>query len=191
MGRLTAEHTAFLKKHGFTKPRDWALNATGMTRVVYSAALREERKLFAYGLAPCPRGHTLRTTGGCPQCETSYIAYAKRSRLAGYLYIAKSGRLTKVGFSKNASNRLYIANLEGYAGKRDWRLRALFYSSNAGQLELATHRALKAYGVFADWERNGTTTRPREVFHCSYEIARDALLSVLTLDDPSDLQEFR
>lgn len=191
MGRLTAEHTAFLRRHGFVNPRDWTLNASGMTRATFSAALKQERKLFAYGVAPCRQGHTLRTAGGCPQCDTSYIAYAKRSRLAGYLYIAKSGQLTKVGFSKDASNRIYIANLEGYAGRHDWRLRALLYSASAGQLEIAAHRVLNTYCDPAYWIRSGKISRPKEVFRCSYDTARNAVLSVMTTHDISELQEFR
>ncbi len=190
MARLTAEHSAFLKKHGFACPRDWVLNASGMTRVQYREALRQERKLFAYGVAPCPRGHTLRTAGGCPQCDTSYIAYARRSRLPGYVYILKSGRLTKVGFSQDVPNRVYIANVEGYAGAQNWSLRARYYSPNAGQIEMAAHRALGQYGATQPWDRNGTTIQSREVFKCSYETARQALLTVLTPEEASDLEEF-
>ena len=191
MGRLTAEHTAFLRKHGFSKPRDWALNATGMTRTQYREALHQERKIFVYGVAPCPRGqHTLRTAGGCPQCNTSYIGYAKTSRLAGYVYILKSGRLTKVGFSRDAPNRVYIANIERY-GNQKWRIRSWLYSSNAGQLEIAAHRALGHYIAIQFWERNGESTYTREVFRCSYDAARQALLSALTFEEASDLQEFK
>lgn len=180
MGKFTLKHTAFLKKHGFENPADWALDATGMTRVQYREALRQQRKLFAYGITPCPRGHTMRTAGGCPQCNTSYIAYAKRSRLSGYVYIAKCERLTKVGFSQDAPNRVYIANLEGYAGKQSWRIRASLYSSNAGQIELEAHRALRDYVAPQIWERNGIASSSKEVFNCSYETARCALLSVVT-----------
>ena len=191
MGRLTAEHTAFLRKHGFAKPRDWALNATGMTRRQFSEVLRQEGKIFAYGLAPCPEGHTLRTSGGCPQCNTSYIAYAKRRRLPGYVYIAKSGRLTKVGFSQDPDNRIYIANLEGYAGAQDWSIRAWVYSSNAGQIELDVHRALNGLAANQPWERSAAITYSKEVFRCSYATARQALLSVLTPLEALQLIEFR
>lgn len=191
MSRLTAEHTAFLKLHGFARPRDWALDATGMTRVQYREALREERKLFVYGVNACPSGHTLRTAGGCPQCDTAYIAYARRSRLPGYVYIAKAGRLTKVGFSQDARNRIYIANLEGYAGARDWRIRAWLCSENAGQIELAVHRALSGNVAARGWERNGGRQVSKEVFRCTYEAAREALLSVLTPAEALALEEFR
>ena len=162
-----------------------------MTKASYSAALREARKLFAYGLAPCPKGHTIRMLGGCPQCDTSRIAYAKRSRLAGYVYIAKSGQLTKIGFSTDPFNRIYIANLEGYAGKRDWRVRAQLKSSNAGQLEIAAHKFLRDYCDSTFWVRNSKITYPREVFSCSFETAKYAVISVMTGHDLNDLQEFR
>lgn len=123
MARLTVKQRQFIERHGLD-PDLHALDATGMTRAQFRRELSRERRLIVYGLAPCPRGHTLRTAGGCPQCDTSYIAYAKRSRLPGYVYIAKSGHLTKVGFSQGAPNRIYIANVEGYAGEQNWRIRA-------------------------------------------------------------------
>lgn len=191
MGKFTLKHAAFLRKHGFENPDDWALDATGMTRNAYRAALSSERKIFAYGLEPCPRGHTLRTSGGCPQCVTSYIAYAMRSRLPGFVYIAKCGRMTKVGFSKeDAGNRIYIANLDGYAGKHNWQVRACLYSPIAGKIELALVRALRGYSTKPSWERNGTTSVPTEVFVCSYDIARQALLSVASPADAPILQEY-
>lgn len=64
MGRWTAEQSRFLKSHGFSDPKSWALNATGLTTREYRAALSLEGKLFAYGLAPCKNGHTLKTAGG-------------------------------------------------------------------------------------------------------------------------------
>lgn len=190
MARLTVKQRQFIERHGLD-PDLYALDATGMTRAQFREELSRERRLIVYGVAPCPRGHTLRTAGGCPQCDTSYIAFAKRSRLPGYVYIAKSGRLTKVGFSQDAPNRIYIANVEGYAGEQDWRIRAWLYLPNAGQIELATHRALNRYGTSRAWKRNGTTSYPKEVFRCSFAVAREALLSVLTIEEARDLQEFR
>lgn len=190
MARLTAKQRQFIERHGLD-PDLHALDATGMTRAQFRGELSRERKLIVYGVSPCPRGHSLRTAGGCPQCDSSYIAYAKRSRLPGYVYIAKSGRLTKVGFSQDAPNRIYIANVEGYAGEQDWRIRAWLYSPNAGQIELAVHRALNQFETSQAWERNGTTIHSKEVFRCSFAVAREALLSVLTVEEESDLQEFR
>ena len=190
MGKFTFRHAAFLRKHGFENPHDWAIDATGMTRALYREALSRERKIFAFGVAPCPRGHTLRTAGGCPECRTSYIAFAKRSRLPGFVYIAKCDRMTKVGFSQDAPNRIYIANLEGYAGKQNWHVRARLYSSNAGQIELAAHRALRNYAIKQAWDRNGAISVTREVFICSYETAREALVSVVPSAEASLLEEF-
>jgi hypothetical protein len=190
MARLTVKQRQFVERHGLD-PDLHALDATGMTRAQFREELSRERRLIVYGVSPCPRGHTLRTAGGCPQCDTSYIAYAQRSRLPGYVYIAKSGGLTKVGFSQDAPNRVYIANVEGYAGEQNWRIRALVYSPNAGQIELAAHRALSRYGAAQAWKRNGATIYSKEVFRCSFTVARGALLSVLTAEEASDLEELR
>ena len=98
--------------------------------------------------------------------------------------------MTKVGFSQDAPNRIYIANLEGYAGKQNWHVRARLYSSNAGQIELAAHRALRNYAIKQAWDRNGAISVTREVFICSYETAREALVSVVPSAEASLLEEF-
>jgi hypothetical protein len=97
--------------------------------------------------------------------------------------------LTKVGFSQDAPNRIYIANLEGYAGRQNWRIRASLYSLNAGQIELAVHRALRGYSATHIWERNGVPLSSKEVFHCTFEAARDALISVITPAEAALIEE--
>ncbi|WP_300974510.1 GIY-YIG nuclease family protein [Sphingomonas sp. LHG3406-1] len=190
MAKLTAKHVRFLQKHGFEQPEGWVLDCSGMTRAAYTVALKQEGKLFAYGMKPCPRGHTMRTAGGCPECNTSYIAYAKRSRLSGFVYIAKSGRLTKVGFSDDPSNRIYIANLEGYAGIHNWRIVAAIHLARAGQIEKTLHQLLRPYCVDLEWERGGNVTQSREVFRCKYAVAKEALLSLLQPGEETLLAEY-
>jgi hypothetical protein len=177
MGRWTAEHSRFLKSHGFNDPRSWALNATGLTRREYQAALSRDGKLFAYGLPPCKNGHTLRTTGGCPQCNTQYLSYVRHNVTPGYVYIARSNstRLVKVGLSADFNNRLYIANLEGYADIWDWIVRDCRYVQEMGRVEAGVKRALASYGVNRVWIRNGKFTTAKEVFSCTLKLAREAL----------------
>lgn len=189
MARLTAEQRRFLKSQGFSDPQGVALDGTGKTRAQYRKALSSEGKLFVYGIAPCPRGHTLRASGGCPQCNTQYVAFARRARQPGYIYIAKSGRLTKVGLSNDAPNRLYIANLEGYGGVQDWRLRAWVYADRAGKIERAVHRSLAEWLAPSVWIRAGQRTETRELFRCSYGAALAALQGQLTPDEAAHVVE--
>jgi hypothetical protein len=91
------------------------------------------------------------------------------------LYIAKSGRLTKVGFSTDPGNRIYIANLEGYGGRSDWKIRAWLYSANAGRLERAVHQRLASFVEELEWSRNGARRPTREVFRCTYSQAAQAV----------------
>ena len=62
--------------------------------------------------------------------------------------------------------------------------------SNAGQIELAAHRALRNYAIKQAWDRNGAISVTREVFICSYETAREALVSVVPSAEASLLEEF-
>jgi hypothetical protein len=101
MATLTSDEKKFLEYHGI--PLSWTFDASGMKKSEYAEAMREEEKLIAYGLNPCPRAdHRLRTrNGSCPQCETANIAYALRYLRNAHVYIAGSieKRLIKVGTS--------------------------------------------------------------------------------------------
>lgn len=177
MGRWTAEHSRFLKIHGFSDPRSSALNATGLTRREYQSALSRNGKLFVYGVAPCKDGHTLRTAGGCPQCNTQYLSRVRHNVSPGYVYIARSNsmRLIKIGLSANIQNRLYIANLEGYAGIRDWVVKDFQCVREMGRLETKVKRALASYRVDRVWTRNGKSSTATEVFSCTLKLACEVL----------------
>ena len=177
MGRWTAEHSRFLKFHEFSDPRSQAFNATGLTRREYQAALSREGKLFAYGIFPCKNGHTLRTAGGCPECNSQYLSYARHNVSPGYVYIARSNstRLIKVGLSSDPKNRMYIARLEGYADIWDWVVRDFEYAKEMGRLEAVVKRSLSSYRIDREWVRNGNITKTKEVFSCTLKLAREIL----------------
>ena len=177
MGRWTAEQSRFLKSHGFRDPKSWALNATGLTRREYQAVLSREGKLFAYGVAPCKDGHSLRTAGGCPQCNTQYLSYVRHNVSPGYVYVARSNitRLVKVGLSADFGNRLYIANLEGYADIWDWVVKDYCYVKEMGRVETRIKLALAAFSANRTWVRNGNITKSKEVFSCTLKLALEIL----------------
>ena len=177
MGRWTAEHSRFLALHKFKNARRWSLNATGLTRREYQAALKDEGKLFAYGVAVCKNGHTLRTSGGCPQCNPRYLSFVRHNISPGYVYVARSNRtrLIKVGLSANYCDRIYIANLEGYADIGDWKIRDFCYVNEMGRVETQIKRSLAPFRANRPWVRNGEATIAKEVFSCTLKYARDIL----------------
>jgi hypothetical protein len=80
-----------------------------------------------------------------------------------------------VGLSSNFDNRLYIANLEGYAEIWDWVVRDYCYVQQMGRVEARIKRELSDYGVTRTWIRNGKVTSAREVFSCALKFAREIL----------------
>lgn len=185
---LTKRQASFLIRHGFEPPDDWALDATGRTRDQWREMLRAEGKLFAYGLVACPRGrHTMRTKGGCPECDPATIAYAARADQAGFVYIAKAGPLTKVGFSKDPTRRLRLANCVGYGSEFTWKLRAQAYSPRAGRLEISLKKCLAPFAVDLDEDELRAGAVATEVFKCSYRAARESLDLLL---GPCDYWDF-
>jgi hypothetical protein len=148
-----------------------------MSRAQYRAAMKIEGKVFAFGLAPCLRGHTLRTAGGCPQCTPALIAFAMRSRTHGRLYLAYSAekRLVKVGMSTSLAKRISILRHYSYAGASDWRLKCSVEVQNAGRLERELHRQLQFWLSRRNYLRDGVEAQSHETYACSYKLAREAL----------------
>ena len=180
MGRLSKRDKEFLQQNGISL--ELVFDASGMPTRVWKQRMREEGKLFAFGVQ-CLRGHSLKArSGNCIRCNTANIAYQMRSNRAGYIYIARSKSLglTKVGFSADdPDNRIYIANLESYAGASDWDIVMRVNSAEAGRLELDLHSELREYRLPLCWIRNGEECEAREVYECGAQEAIDAVTAVL------------
>lgn len=178
MGRWTAEQANFLRSEGFENPRQWALNATGMTMREIREALRTNDKLFAYGYKECRDGHTLRTAAGCPQCNTQYLTKLKESIKQGVVYLAwsPSEKLIKIGCSADVDDRLYMLRLQGYGGINDWELKYIFYVKRMGKAESAVKRIIVNYKIRITWMRQGHLSTTDEIYNCSMKVARDAIL---------------
>jgi hypothetical protein len=140
--------------------------------------MRAEGKLFAFGVQ-CLRGHSLKSrSGNCIRCNTANITFQLRPSRSGFVYIARapSQKLTKIGFSAdNPQNRVYIANLEGYAGTADWRVVEELYSDHAGRIEIEVHKALRESRIPQPWIRNGWECVAQEVYKCTLHQARETL----------------
>lgn len=185
MAKLSVADANFLEKQCI--PLSATFDASGMSTREWKAVMKAEGKFVAYGVN-CLRGHSLKTrAGNCIRCNTANIAFARRSESEGFVYLARSAmlRLVKVGFSaEDPDNRIYIANLQGYAGSNDWKIRFSVYVENAGRLEIAIHSTLKNHQALQLWERNGFESEAREVYACSLAYAKQVLMSQLA---PSDI----
>ena len=119
---LTDEELAFLKAQKLT-PED-VFDWRGIPSRLRKAAIVEAGGELALGVT-CKLGHRLRTRSGhCAQCDTSKLAYQKRHRKNGYVYVAHSALLkaVKVGFSTDDFVREGKINFDAYGGVSDWKL---------------------------------------------------------------------
>ena len=182
MARLTKAHLRYLEHHGIDV--DETFDASGLKRAEYRPRMKAEGKFVAYGVTKCHNGHSLRNRyGTCIECFPASIAFARRSEMSGYLYLAKSADLglIKVGFSgDDPDNRIYIANLEGYGGAWDWQICLTVWADHAGAKEIAVHQSLADFRAERAWIRNGAGIVAREMFDCELAAGIDALMSQLT-----------
>jgi hypothetical protein len=181
----------FLAQHNI--PLSWVFDASGLRRNEYSTIMREEEKYFAYGVSQCLNGHELRSRkGNCIQCRPANIAFELRHHAAAYVYIAGSiiGKLIKIGSSKDPHNRLYIANLDSYAGLSDWQPLYSAYVPRAGKIETGVQSALSLYQRRIEFCRNGVEQVANECFACSYHRAHFWLCLTLLGDGIFKLKQW-
>lgn len=138
----------------------------------YKWAMEKEGYLFCIAPRSCYNGHRLRSRPGhCIQCETARIAFVRRHHAAAYIYIAGSlaSRVVKVGNAIWPERRVSAINSRRYGGIRDWVMLYHIKFANAGKVEFGAHGRLNSY-------RRGR----REIFGCSYALARKALTEAMT-----------
>jgi T5orf172 domain len=157
--------------------------------------MKAEGKRIAYGVTRCHKGHGLRNRyGTCIECFPATIGFARRSELAGYVYVAESKdiRLFKIGFSGDPDNRISIANgnLEGYGGAWDWQILLRAWSGRAGAVEIATHRSLAGYQTDRDWVRNGSEVVATELFDCNLQEVINALKEHLSFEEIQNIEYY-
>lgn len=180
MAQLTKEQKDFLAHHNI--PLSWVFDGPGLARREYSEIMRGDDKYFAYGVAKCLNGHTLRSRSGrCIQCRPISIALQMRNYRSAYVYIAgsRASQLIKVGSSTEAENRLYIANLVGYANCSDWELLFRIHVQQAGRIESDVQSKLRLYQRQINFIRSGTSQVARECFACSYQTVYSNLFLTL------------
>ncbi|MGB3540707.1 MAG: GIY-YIG nuclease family protein [Mesorhizobium sp.] len=174
---LTEEELLFLQSQGMSA--DDVFDTKGRP----PKAVRDEAKAAGKRLllgVPCQAaGHRLRTRAGhCVQCDSSKIAYQRRTEVPGDVYLAVSKALgwVKIGSTTNIAQRRYKLNFDAYGGADDWTLAFYVHSSNHGHLELAVHSALARYAIEAVYIKDGHRQVSRECFNCSDLVALNAIV---------------
>lgn len=173
----TPAELAFLRQHRI--PASEIFHAEGLPKKRYRLMMDELDAILVTGAAPCKAaGHTIRTKSGhCAQCDTSRIAFQRRYRANGFVYVAWSRRLdlVKVGSSLDPDQRIASLSQSGYGGATDWRLVRQFWCSQAGSVEFHAHAQLESKLEEVNYYRDGVEVLCREVFRVPASIAVDAV----------------
>ena len=146
MATLTQEQTDFLKSHHI--PTDKTFDASGLSSKEYKAKMKENGALVAYGVPPCPKGHTLKNKqANCLQCNPQAIASLKRQATPGEVYIAVSPSqlLAKISLIEDASDIIRQLNSENHAEINDWALAMIGQTDSIGQMENHLQQRLADY----------------------------------------------
>ena len=191
MAKLNAQQLAFLESQGI--PLDYVLDGAGMRRSAYVAKMEAEGKYFAFGVKPCAKGgHSIRNRNGdCIECNTAYIAYARRFWETSNVYIAGSldAQLIKVGLSNDCDKRVRQLNGMAYGGVVDWRLLGNINTEEAGRIEFHIHERLKSKLKEVQYLKQGRLQSSSECFSCSYCEAKNYLLEMYEEPDLVQYEE--
>lgn len=166
MAKLTQEHLDFLERHAISA--EGVFDATGMGYAEYKQYMKENGLLLAYGVTPCQNaGHTLRTRyNHCVMCDPSKIAYVKRRRTPGFVYIAISSKekLVKIGCAKDHQKRISTLNRQNYGNISDWQLAAYFYHENMGEAEHNIQKGFVSYQELRAFSKDGEMVQASEIY---------------------------
>lgn len=184
MARLTKQQTEFIQALGLSTRV--AFDATGLKRTEWQQQMRELNKLLAFGVTPCAaQGHELRTRSGhCVQCNTANLGYLLRHvqdvRAEVYVAWSEASKLAKIGYSKNADERVSTLNKWRYGGQKDWKMVLIYEVDKAIAIEKMTQDRLSKSKKQGITYMNGTIERQcTEIFECPLPKAIKALEDVI------------
>lgn len=177
---LTKEQEAFLNKYEISPLS--IMDCTGLLPKVYGPLLKEKGMLLAWGVTPCTKhGHRLRNSRGrCVMCDPATLAYSRRHREPGYIYVAYSPtlKLVKIGMTKDKSDRVRQLNMANLGDFNDWEIRKSVHCQSAGELETAVQRKLAKFQVDTPFaSKDGYC---RETYKCGLRTAINALRDVIS-----------
>lgn len=188
MATLTQEQTDFLKSHHI--PMDKTFDASGLSSKEYKARMKENGALVAYGVPPCPKGHTLKNKqANCLQCNPQAIASLKRQATPGEVYIAVSPSqlLAKISLVENASDIIQQLNSENHAEINDWALAMIGRTDSIGQMENHLQQRLADYQVPRKLTADGKTTKASGVYdidvHDALEVINEMPFTLSEIDN--------
>jgi hypothetical protein len=174
--KLKQEQKIFLKRHGISM--DEVMDASGMRTTYWKSLIKDSEFVVAIGVTECERqGHSMRSHAGhCVMCDPAKLAFQKRHRSTGEIYIMYSSksRLIKVGVANCAFDRESSLNTMGYGNISDWKLKYSWRIQDSGSIEKQVHKVLKNYVVLIS-HATGNSKSAGEIFSCSIKKAKEVI----------------
>ena len=176
---FTAAELTFLKHHGLAAKDVY--NGGTLAPRDYVPKAEAAGKFLVFAKDKCARKHNLKTTSGhCPQCSPSVLAFGRRQHTEGFIFVAysKSAGATKVGITEDMELRTKTINV-GDPGKRtDW---TILFSANCkemGLVEREVHKALAEYSLKGNYLDDRDPAND-DLFKCEPEIAITSVKALL------------
>ncbi len=155
------------------------MDATGLAKKEWHPLIRELDKWVFIGGTPCNNeGHTMRLKSGhCLECETSSPAFLLRRLKHKNVFIAgtKSGKILKLGTSKNYLQNIDTLNLYNYAGFKDWEPIIAFELDDTVQCQYKVERKIRRYFFSKLVQQNGREFHCVDLIKCKYTRVKTAL----------------
>ncbi|WP_087093594.1 GIY-YIG nuclease family protein [Elizabethkingia anophelis] len=145
--------------------------------------IRDEMKinniLFAYNTTPCEKlAHTIRDRHShCIVCNTANIAFMKRTKATGYVYIAGSiiKNYIKIGMTTEDPNkRIGKLNSRKVGNTSDWTIIKAIKCDHANMVEIDIQKALQKYKVEGEYYGE-ESVESVEIFRCKYSKALETI----------------
>lgn len=158
------------------------IDANGQSISDIKDDMKKNDILFAYNTTPCGNaGHTIRDRHShCIVCNTAHIAFMKRTKETGYVYVAGSiiKNYIKVGMTtEDPEKRIGKLNSRKVGNTNDWVVIKAVKCDYANQVEIGIQQQLLKYKV--DGDIYDGDTESSEIYRCKYDKANDIFESYL------------
>jgi len=153
------------------------IDANGQSISDIEDDMKKNDILFAYNTTPCGNaGHTIRDRHShCIVCNTAHIAFMKRTKETGYVYIAGSiiKNYIKIGMTtEDPEKRIGKLNSRKVGNTSDWVVIKAVKCDYANQVEIGIQKQLLKYKVDGDMY-DDNNTESSEIYRCKYDKAND------------------
>ncbi|WP_265129471.1 GIY-YIG nuclease family protein [Chryseobacterium oranimense] len=151
------------------------MDAKGLSISEIKDEMKMNDILFAYNTTPCGNaGHTIRDRHShCIVCNTANIAFMKRTKQTGHVYIAGSiiKNYIKIGMTtEDPIKRIGKLNSRKVGNTNDWVVIKSIKCDYANMVEFGIQKELQRYKVEGEYYGDNDT-ESSEMFRCRYKTA--------------------